>query len=168
MLRGPSAATLRVLASVGCKTGVVCIKDTNLQNNNATARARLQPHLTLVETINRRSLNAGEAVNVRLKVHNPTGAPLHHATVCTQLPLGLSFVGANRRPRLTRGRLCWNLGTLPAHGALTVKLSARALLGAAGWVTLRGLAGASDALPARANQRMRIVPAPALPAGVTG
>ena len=168
VLRGPSAATLRVSASAGCPTSGVCPKDTNLQNNTATARARLQPYLTLVEKVNRRSINAGETVGISLEVHNPTGAPLRHASICTQLPLGLTFVKSNRRSRLTRGRLCWSLGTLPAHGALTVKLTARALLGAAGWVTLRGLAGATDAVPAHASRRMQIVAAPALPAGVTG
>jgi uncharacterized repeat protein (TIGR01451 family) len=163
--RGSGPAVLSADASPGCDPAGLCPIDSNASNNVSAAEARLRPYLKLSETVARPVLTAGQEVAVKLRVTNPTGAALSRAQVCARLPLGLSYVSSNRRPKLSNGRLCWGLGTFGAHAKRVITVIVRALPGARGAVTPKARASAANASPAQAQRRVMIVAA--APAGQT-
>ena len=157
----------------GCLSAANCPpggppRDTNPSNNTSHAKTTVHPYLTLVKTVSKRVVNAGQKVSYRLKVANPTPVALKNVRVCDRLPLGLVFVSSNPRARLRNGSYCWTFKSLGAHRSATIKLIARVLQGASRSLVNHAIATAPGVPSARAHRRLRVIPPPPPPAPVTG
>ena len=99
---------------------------------------------------------------------DPTPVTLHNVRVCDRLPLGIVSVGSSPKAKLSNGEQCWSYKSLGAHKSKTIKLIARALAGLSGRRVNHAAATARGVPMARAQQSVRVIPAPKPPAPVTG
>ncbi|MFZ0090087.1 MAG: DUF11 domain-containing protein, partial [Solirubrobacteraceae bacterium] len=137
-------------------------------NDTSHAKTIVFARLTLVKTISRRVVKAGQQVSYRLKVSNPTLGTLKNVRVCDRLPLGLVFVSSSPKARLSNGSQCWSFRLLQARESKTIKLVARVLPGARRSLVNHAVATAPGVPPARASRRLRVIPPPPPPTPVTG
>lgn len=154
----------------GCTSAGSCPADSAPRNNISHARTRVRPYLRLVKTVEHHLVKAGHSVTYHLKVSDPTPVAVKHVRVCDRLPLGLVYVGAHPRARLTNGRECWSYKSLGAHRSRTITAHARALKGTSGRKVNHATATGKGVPTARAKATVRVkhAPKPAPPTPVTG
>jgi uncharacterized repeat protein (TIGR01451 family) len=143
--------------------------DPNPRNNVSKALTRVaKPALRITKEASRRSVRAGGRITYTIRVRNPSSVRVRKVKVCDRLPAGLSYMKSNPRAKLSRGRVCWNAGTLRARRSKTYKLTARALPGANGRKTNVVTANSPEAKTARAKRTVRIRGGALRVGGVTG
>jgi uncharacterized repeat protein (TIGR01451 family) len=75
------------------------------------------PKLTLRKTANRTRVKPGQTIRYRLTARNTGRGAAEHVELCDDLPDHLTLVTSRKqltkaKARMTRGKLCWTLGTL--------------------------------------------------------
>jgi uncharacterized repeat protein (TIGR01451 family) len=113
--------------------------------------------LRLTKVASRSTVRAGETFSYRIRVRNPTGGVARSVRVCDRLPSGVRFVSPAPSSRRDGRRRCWTIERLGARKSRTLRLSVRAALGASGRLLNRATATSSDARPARARTRLRVL-----------
>jgi uncharacterized repeat protein (TIGR01451 family) len=131
-------------------------------------RERRQPKLRLSQSVDRRTLRAGQTATYTFRLRNPSRRAVHDVRVCTKLPAGLVRVRSTPRPSLANGRYCWTAKSVAAAKRKTYKLTVRALAGASGRKVSRAVARSADARTTRARSAIRVLAGAVDPGGVTG
>jgi uncharacterized repeat protein (TIGR01451 family) len=114
------------------------------------------------------SVRAGRTVVLRITASNATTLSLRQVRVCARLPAGLAYLRSSPRAKMSRGRLCWTIGSLAGHGSRAYRVTVRALAGAYGKRRSDATATAPFAGTARASATVRVIPRAVRAGGVTG
>jgi hypothetical protein len=105
---------------------------------------------------------------LRITASNATTLLLRQVRVCARLPAGLAYLRSSPRAKMSRGRLCWTIGSLAGHGSRAYRVTVRALAGAYGKRRSDATAIAPFAGTARASATVRVIPRAVRAGGVTG
>ncbi len=108
--------------------------DPTPNNNVASARTtvRATPELRLSKFADKFSVRAGGRVSYTLRVSNPSPVAVQRVRVCDPIPSGLAFVSSTPRATRSGGRYCWDLQTIAAGAAKSIRLRTSVLRGTRG------------------------------------
>jgi uncharacterized repeat protein (TIGR01451 family) len=142
--------------------------DPKPSNNTDTAKTTVHGALKLTKTAQARTVRAGGKVRYTLKVTNPSMVGVRATKVCDALPSGLAYVSASRKAKRSKGRYCWDLGTIAAKSSKTIVLTTRTLAGAGGPLNNVATLQGSGIRAVSDNARVGVLGATARGGGVTG
>jgi uncharacterized repeat protein (TIGR01451 family) len=144
--------------------------DANPANNLDTVDVCVRKvGLRLSKVADHSAVTAGGLISYTIRVSNPTKGTARHVRTCDRLPSGLVYVTSKAKAKLRGGRWCWRVQTLGPGKTKRYRITVRALRGTSGNKVNRAtIAGSPQARPARANRRVRVLPAHGRGGGVTG
>ena len=134
--------------------------------DKATITGKIQ--LKIVKTAGRSKVRAGQRINYRIRVTNPTVATAHNVKVCDRPPAGLEVIRTQPKAKLVNGAWCWQVKRLGPHSSKTMKAIARTLKGAKGRITNVAWVEGKDIIRTKSHSAIRVTGAKQRPGGVTG
>jgi len=124
--------------------------------------------LKIVKTAGRSKVRAGQRINYRIRISNPTPATARNVRVCDRPPAGLEVIRTQPNAKLVNGAWCWQIKRLAPHSSKTMRVIARTLKGAKGRITNVAWLEGKDIIRTKSRSAIRVTGAKQRPGGVTG
>jgi uncharacterized repeat protein (TIGR01451 family) len=140
--------------------------DSDPANNLSSAKTRLSPVLRLTKTASTGTAHAGQTVNYRIKVANPTDLAIKKVKVCDRLPSGLIYTGSSPHAHLSNGRYCWSITKLGAGRSKRFTLTVNVEPGPGGRSVNHATATAHGVRGANATAAVRVSGVAPIPCGI--
>jgi uncharacterized repeat protein (TIGR01451 family) len=131
--------------------------DTTPDNNMDTVDKTVRKvTLKVTKVASSTSVQAGDTLNYRIRVSNPSKGEARNAKVCDRPPSGMSFVNSTPKAKRSRGQRCWTVKSLKAGKSRTFRVTMRMADGANGRKVNRATVNAADAKAATARSPVRV------------
>jgi uncharacterized repeat protein (TIGR01451 family) len=142
--------------------------DTEPNNNLDVLRFNVKKvKLKLTKVASKSSVHPGEAFSYLIKVKNLTKGIAKKVQVCDRLPSGLAYLSSAPKGKLSKGKLCWNAGTLGPKATRKFTVVVKALA-AGGTKVNRAVATGPQVAAAKAKSAVRVTAPAPKPTPVTG
>jgi uncharacterized repeat protein (TIGR01451 family) len=134
-----------------------CGTDTTPNNNMDTVDVNVRKvQLKVTKVASSSSVRAGETLNYRIRVSNPSKGEARNVKVCDRLPSGMSFVSSSPKAKRSGGQRCWRIKSLKAGKSETFRVTVRTAKGANGRKVNRATVNSGDVQPAIARRPVRV------------
>ena len=110
-----------------------------------SVKPKTRAKLAITKKSAKASVLAGATGSYTIKVSNTSKVAATNVRLCDVLPDGLGFDSSSKKGSFTKGRVCWNLGTIGAGKSVSVTIKAKVAKTASGSVCNTANARASNA-----------------------